>query len=55
MYQHFDNLDERTKEYRWFSTEGREIPVGLKPPSDTETDPFSHFLASVDELFAYAL
>jgi hypothetical protein len=54
MYHHFEILDERTKEYKRFNAAGKQITVGLKHPSVTGTDPVSHFLASAEELFAYA-
>jgi hypothetical protein len=53
-YQLFEIQDELTRDYRRFSAEGRQITVSLKPPP-YDTDPVSHFLASVEELFAYAL
>jgi hypothetical protein len=53
-YKHFEIQDELTREYRRFSAEGREFTVSFKPPL-SDTDPVSNFLASVEELFAYAL
>jgi hypothetical protein len=55
MYQHFNILSERTKEYRRFNTVGTQLTVRLKPPSDSDNNPVDNFLASVNELFEYAL
>jgi len=54
MARKFDILDRNTREYSRFSAEGRQLTVRLNPPSDA-SDPVSHFLASVNDFFAYAL
>jgi hypothetical protein len=46
--------DEINREYRRFNTVGTQLTVRLLPPSDA-TDPVTHFLASVNDLFEYAL
>ena len=46
--------EEITREYRRFKATGTELTVRLLPPPD-ESDPISHFQASVTELFEYAL
>jgi hypothetical protein len=46
--------DEINRQYRRFSTTGTQLAVRFVPPTD-DTDPMSHFLASVNELFEYAL
>jgi hypothetical protein len=55
MYQNFNILSERTKEYRRFNASGKQITVRHNPPSDFETNPVGHFLTGVNELFEYAL
>jgi hypothetical protein len=45
---------EINRKYRRFNTVVTQLTIRLLPPSD-ETDPVSHFLASVNELFEYAL
>jgi hypothetical protein len=48
--------DEITRQYRRFNTVGTQLPVRLLPPSDDyETEPMSHFVASMNDLFEYAL
>jgi hypothetical protein len=42
--------DEINRQYRRFSTVGTQLTVRLLPPSDA-TDPATHFLTSVNELF----
>jgi hypothetical protein len=55
MYQHFRILGEQVRQYRRFNAAGTQITVRLKHPPDTETDSVAYFLASVEELFEYAL
>jgi hypothetical protein len=45
---------EINRQYRRFNTVGTQLTIRLLPPSD-DTDPVTHFLASVNELFEYAL
>jgi hypothetical protein len=45
---------EINRQYRRFNTVGTQLTIRLLPPSDA-TDPVTHFLASVNELFGYAL
>ena len=47
-------MDAKTRQYRRFNAEGRQLTVRLNPPSD-DGDPVSHFLASVNDLFDHAL
>jgi hypothetical protein len=54
-YQHFNILSDRTKEYRRFNAVATQLNVRLNPHSDSDTNPVGHFLASVNELFEYAL
>jgi hypothetical protein len=54
MYHYFEILSERTKEYRRFNAVGSQITIRFTPPSDT-TDPVSHFVGSVNELFENVL
>jgi hypothetical protein len=59
MTQKFEILSELTRVYRRFNAEGTQLIVRLLPPSEEEekedSNPMSHFLASVTELFEYAL
>jgi hypothetical protein len=55
MYQHFQILGEKVRQYRRFNAVGTQITVRLNHPPDTEPDSVDYFLASVDELFEYAL
>jgi hypothetical protein len=55
MYRHFNILSKRTKEYRRFNAVGTQLTVRLNPPTDNDTNPMTHFLTSVNELFQYAL
>jgi len=50
----FDILDRNTRQYRRFNAEGRQLTVRLNPTSDA-SDPVSHFLASVNDLFESVL
>jgi hypothetical protein len=55
MYQHFQILGEQVRQYRRFNAAGTQITIRLNHPPDTEPDPVAYFLASVEELFEYAL
>jgi len=47
---------EISRQYRRFSTEGTQLTVRLLPPHEGEdSNPMSHFIASVTDLFEYAL
>jgi hypothetical protein len=47
---------EITRQYRRFNAVGTQITVSLLPPSDRDdTNPISLFLASVTDIFDYAL
>jgi len=54
MARRFDILDRNTRQYRRYNAVGRQITPGLIPPSDN-SDPVSHFLASVNDLFGHVL
>jgi hypothetical protein len=48
--------EEQTRQYRRFNAQGTQFTVRLLPPSEGEdSNPMSHFLASVTELFEYTL
>jgi hypothetical protein len=53
MYNHFETLSEGVRQYKRFNATGTKLTVRLKAPLDT--DPITHFLASVNELFEYSL
>jgi len=47
---------EMNRQYKRFNAVGTQITVRLLPPSEGEdSNPMSHFLASVSDLFEYAL
>jgi len=50
----FDILDRNTRQYRRHNDVGRQITARLIPPSDN-SDPETHFLASVNDLFEHVL
>ena len=54
MARRFDILDRDTRQYRRFNAVGRQLTVRLNPPTDA-SDPVSHFLASVNDLFENVL
>jgi len=54
MPRRFDILDRETRQYRRFNAVGRQLTVRLNPPTDA-SDPVSHFLASVNDLFESVL
>jgi hypothetical protein len=45
---------EINRQYRRFNTVGTQLTIRLLPPANA-TDPVTHFLTSVNELFEYAL
>ena len=54
MDRRFDILDRNTRQYRRYNDVGRQITARLIPPSDN-SDPETHFIASVNDLFEHAL
>jgi len=54
MARKFEIDDKIRKEYRRYNAVGTHLTVRLLPPAD-KSDPVGHFLASVNELFEYAL
>ena len=54
MARRFDILDRDTRQYMRFNAVGRQLTVRLNPPIDA-SDPVSHFLASVNDLFESVL
>ena len=54
MARRFEIMDTNTRQYRRYNAVGRQIIVRLIPPSEN-SDPVVHFLASVKDLFEYAL
>ena len=54
MARRFDILDRNTRQYRRYSAVGMQITARLIPPSDN-SDPVTHFLASVNDLFGHVL
>ena len=50
----FEVEDTITRQYRRFIATGTQLVVRLLPPSDA-TDPVSHFLASLNDLFLHPL
>jgi hypothetical protein len=56
MARRFEIHGEITRQYRRFNVAGPQLTVRLLPPSDEgDTEPVSHFLASVNDLFEHAL
>ena len=56
MARRFEIDGEITRQYRRFNAVGTQLTVSLLPPTDEDdTDPVSHFLASVNDLFDHAL
>jgi len=52
----FTIVGEINRQYRRFNAEGTQLILRLLPPYDGEdSNPMSHFLASVTDLFEYAL
>jgi len=54
MASRFEIMDTNTRQYSRYNAVGRQLTVRLIPPSDI-TNPVAHFLASVNDLFEYAL
>jgi hypothetical protein len=61
MDHSFSIDDKITRQYRRFNATGTQLTVRLLPPPDADddndenTDPMSHFVASMNDLFEYAL
>jgi hypothetical protein len=63
MDRSFSIEDEIARQYRHFNATGTQLTVCLLPPPDTDadndgtenTDPMSHTVASMNDLFDYAL
>jgi hypothetical protein len=61
MFQHFDILRKRVRNYPLYRTIGSQLTVRFKQPSIATTssadpiNPINHFMNSLNELFAYAL
>jgi hypothetical protein len=71
MFHHFEILSEKEREYKLFGAMGKQHTVRLKPHNSTDidpatsdpqnsptvslTDPITHFTASLEKLFEYAL
>jgi len=54
--QRFTVEEEQTRLYRRFNAQGTQLTVRLLPPAEgQDSNPMSHFLDSVTELFDYAL
>jgi len=54
MASRFELDDTIRRQYRRYNTVGTQLTVRLLPPTDN-SDPVGYFLASVNELFEYAL
>jgi len=54
MARRFEIDDTVRRQYRRYNAVGTQITARLLPPADNN-DPVGHFLASVNELFEYAL
>jgi len=54
MARRFEIVDAKTRQYRRFNAEGRQLTVCLNPPTDA-SDAVSHFLASVNDLIESVL
>jgi len=54
MARRFEIGDTLTRQYSRFNAIGTQIVVRLLPPSD-DTDPVSHFLTSVNDLYRHTL
>jgi len=54
MARRFEIDDTVRRQYRRYNAVGTQLTVRLLPPADN-SDPVGHFLASVNELFEYAL
>ena len=51
----FEIIEEQTREYTLFNTQGTQWKVRLNQPPTISTDPVTHFVASVNEMFDYLL
>ena len=54
MARRFEILDMNTRQYRRYNAVERQLTILLIPPSDN-SDPVTHFLASVNDQFENAL
>jgi len=54
MARRFDILERNTRQYRRYNAVGRQITARLIPPSEN-SDPVTHFLASVNDLIEHVL
>ena len=55
MSQSFEVLKEIRREYRRLNTIGTQLTVHVNPPTDPDSNPMDHFLASVNGLFEHVL
>ena len=55
MSQRFEIDGEITRLYRRFNVSGTQLSVHLLPPPFPDSDPITHFLDGMSELFEYAL
>jgi hypothetical protein len=57
MDRSFTVVTEITRQYRSFNATGTQLTVRLLPPPDDfeNTDPLSHFVAGMNDLFDYAM
>ena len=55
MSQRFEIEGEITRLYRCFNATGTQLSVRLLPPPLHDSDPITHFLDGMSELFEYAL
>ena len=55
MSQRFEIEGEITRLYRRFNATGTQLSVRLLPPIIPDSDPITHFLNGMSELFEYAL
>ena len=55
MSQRFEIDGEITRLYRRFNASGTQLSVHLLSPSFPDSDPITHFLDGMSELFEYAL
>ena len=54
MTRRFETDDTNRRQYRRYNAAGTQLTMRLLPPADI-SDPVGHFLASMNELFEYAL
>jgi hypothetical protein len=55
MSQRFEVDGEIARLYRRFNATGTQLSVRLLPPPFPDSDPITHFLDGMSELFEYAL